>query len=363
MIYMILYPLRDVVSVFNLFKYITFRSAYAALTSVLLSFLLGPVIIRLLQKKQIGEIVRLDGPQSHLSKGGTPTMGGFIILCCVIVPTLLWADLNSFYIWVILCATTWMGIIGFIDDYLKVVKKSRKGLIARYKMIGQFVLGAALAFAILKAPSLASCARTSTMIPFFKNVLFEYSVPIFFVVSILVIMGSSNAVNLTDGLDGLAIGLLGIAFSAFGIFAYVSGHATFSNYLRIPYLVGSGELTVFCASTIGACLGFLWFNTNPAKIFMGDVGSLSMGSALGALALLIKKELLLLIIGGVFVMEALSVIIQVGSYKIRKKRVFKMAPVHHHFELKGWKESQVVVRFWILGIMFAVVGLSFLKIR
>ncbi|MFH1760455.1 MAG: phospho-N-acetylmuramoyl-pentapeptide-transferase [bacterium] len=363
MIYQLIFPLSDKISLFNLFRYITFRSAYAAVTALLLSFILGPFIIRLLQKKQIGEIIRQDGPQTHLKKKGTPTMGGLIILGSILMPTLLWADLKNYYIWVIIAATLWMGIIGFIDDYLKIIKRYDKGLIARYKMIGQIILGLIVAFAILNGPVLTTCGQTSTLVPVFKNIIFEYGPILFVFVCVLVVISTSNAVNLTDGLDGLAIGLLGISFAAFGLLAYVTGHIKFSNYLQIPYIAGTGELMVFCGAVIGAAMGFLWYNSHPAQIFMGDVGSLALGSALGTLALLLKKELLLIVIGGVFVIETVSVILQVGSFKLRKKRVFRMAPLHHHFELKGWRESQVVVRFWIIGIMFLLLGLSLLKIR
>ena len=362
MLYHLLYPLTEYVSGFNLFKYITFRMAGATVTAMVICLILGPFFIRLLRKYQIHEKIRHEGPPSHQKKAGTPTMGGLIILAGIIIPTLLWADLTNFYVLILLLATAWLGLIGYMDDYLKVVKGQPKGMVARKKLIGQVALG--LLFALL----LQHIAPTdqydgTTGIPFFKNyVLILGFLYIPFVIA--VITGASNAVNLTDGLDGLAIGLCGICLFAFGGIAYVSGRLDFSNYLQIEYLPGAGELTVYCGAAIGSCLGFLWFNSHPAEVFMGDTGSLALGGALGSMAIMLKKELLLVIVGGVFVVEALSVIIQVISYRYRGgKRVFKMAPIHHHFELSGWSESKVVVRFWIIGALCALVTLATLKVR
>ena len=362
MLYHLLYPLTKYVSGFNLFKYITFRTAGATVTAIFICLILGPFFIRLLKKYQVKERIREEGPASHRKKAGTPTMGGLIILAGIIIPTLLWADLTNFYVLMLLLATAWMGLIGYMDDYLKVVKGQPKGMVARKKLVGQVLLG--LLFAVM----LQHFAPTdqfdgTTGIPFFKNyVLVLGFLYIPFVIA--VIAGASNAVNLTDGLDGLAIGLCGISLFAFGGIAYVTGHLDFSNYLQIEYLPGTGELTVFCGAAIGSCLGFLWFNSHPAEVFMGDTGSLALGGALGAIAIMLKKELLLVIVGGVFVVEVLSVIIQVVSYRYRGgKRVFKMAPIHHHFELSGWSESKVVVRFWIIGALCALVTLATLKVR
>lgn len=368
MLYYLLYPLRDYFGGFNLFRYITFRAAYAAVTALLLSFIVGPMIIKLLRKKQVEQVIRTDGPQTHIVKSGTPTMGGIIILSAILIPTLLWADIKNYYLQLMIFATIWMGVIGFIDDYLKIMRKLPDGLVAKYKMLGQIMLGIIIGVAILNGPYKAEIGITSTTIPFLKNASIDWGI-FFMPMVILVITGASNAVNLTDGLDGLAIGLLGIAFASFAVVCYVTGHYVISDYLNIPYISMSGELTIYCASVVGAALGFLWFNTYPAKVFMGDVGSLSLGGSLGVLSILIKKELLLVVIGAVFVAVALSVIIQVVVYKITKyktgkgKRIFKMAPLQHHFELSGWKESTVVVRFWIIGILFALLSLSTFKIR
>ncbi len=361
MFYYLLYPLKEIVSGFNIFRYITFRSAAAAITALFISFMVGPYIIKKLRQKQIREEIRKDGPQSHLQKSGTPTMGGLIILAAVIIPTLLWAQVLNIYVQLILFATLWMGIVGFIDDYLKVVKKLPKGLVARYKLLGQLTLGAIVGSVIYFAPQFADISTLSTL-PFFKD--YEIDFGVFYIpMVIFVIIATSNSVNLTDGLDGLAIGLVGISGLAWAIIAYFSGRTDFSDYLNILYLPGAGELTVYCAALVGASLGFLWFNSHPAQVFMGDTGSLALGSALGTLAILLKKELLLIIIGGVFAAEALSVIFQVLYYKQTKKRLFKMAPIHHHFELCGWSESTVVVRFWIIAILLVLFSLSTFKIR
>ena len=362
MLYHLLYPLSEYISGLNLFRYITFRTTGATVTAIIISLFLGPYFIRLLKKHQVAESIREEGPQSHQSKAGTPTMGGLIILAGIVVPTLLWAPLTNFYVLAVLGVTIGLGLLGFMDDYLKVIKKQPKGLVARRKLAGQILLGAGFAVAMLYlAPG--DHYDGTTGIPFLKNYILDLG--IFFVPwVILVLTASSNAVNLTDGCDGLAIGLTGICFATFAGFVYVTGRSDFSNYLQIEYLPGTGELTVFWGAVLGSAIGFLWFNTHPAEVFMGDTGSLALGGALGAIAVLIKKELLLVIVGGVFVIVALSVIIQVISYRYRGgKRVFKMAPLHHHFELSGWHESKVVVRFWIIGALCALLTLATLKIR
>jgi phospho-N-acetylmuramoyl-pentapeptide-transferase len=361
MLYHILYPLTDSISFLNIFKYITFRAAYSTVTALLISLIVGPWIIKKLKEKSIAEKIRAEGPTTHLAKEGTPTMGGIIILLSVVVPTALWADLTNSYIHLILLTTIWIGLIGFMDDYLKAIKHQPKGMVGRKKLIGQTALGLLLGTILyLYPPSLNF--GTSTEIPFFKKYVLEFG--IFYIPFVwLVITGSSNAVNLTDGLDGLAIGLIGLCAAAFAGLCYISARADWSKYLNITYLEGAGELTIYCGAVIGASLGFLWFNSYPAEIFMGDTGALALGAALGAIAVMIKKELLLIIVGGVFVAEALSVIIQVLFYKWKKRRIFKMAPLHHHFELLGWKEPKVVVRLWIVGAIFALITLSTLKIR
>lgn len=368
MLYHLLYPLREFFSGFNLFRYITFRAAYAAITALMICFILGPWIIRKLRERQMKQVIRTDGPQTHLVKSGTPTMGGILILIAVLIPTILWADIKNFYVQVILFVTVWMGLIGFTDDYLKVSQKMSKGLVAKYKMLGQIICGSIVAIAIMNGPLHGDAIATSTTVPFLKNTTIEWGY-FFIPLVIIVITGFSNAVNLTDGLDGLAIGLLAISFAAFAAVCYVTGNAIFSDYLNILYVRDTGELTIYCAAVLGASLGFLWFNAYPASVFMGDVGSLALGGALGAMAVLIKKELLMVIVGAVFVAEALSVMIQVGYYKMTKneqgkgKRFLKMAPLHHHFELSGWKETTVVVRFWVIGILFALLSLSTFKIQ
>ena len=367
MIYYLLYPLREIFFGFNVFGYISFRAVGAALTALIISFLFGPKIIRILQSRQIGETIRLDGPESHLKKEGTPTMGGIIVLLAVILPTFLWAKLTDKHIQLILFATMWMGAIGFLDDYLKVIKKYAHGLIARYKMIGQISLGLIVGSILFYYPDSSQFA-TSISIPFVANGSIDISwfyIPLV----ILVITGTSNAVNLTDGLDGLATGLVAIATLVFGAIAYATGRLDYSDYLNIIYLPGTGELFIFCLALIGACIGFLWFNANPAKVFLGDTGSLEVGAALGTLAVLLKKEILLFIIGGVFVAESLSVMLQVYYFRYTKKkygdgkRIFLMAPLHHHFELLGWPENHVVVRFWIMGILLALISLTTFKIQ
>lgn len=362
MLYHLLYPLAEQLGALNLFRYITFRTAYAAVTALVASLLLGPMIIRYLKRKQWGEEIRDEGPESHKKKSGTPSMGGLMILAAIVIPTLLWADLTNRFVQALLLVTIWMGVLGFVDDYLKVVKKRPRGMVARTKMSGQVLLGLLLGAWLYFDPPALQFGVTSE-IPFFKNYVLDFGV-LYIPLVVLVIAGTSNAVNLTDGLDGLAIGLTGICFVALGAIAYVTGRTDFSRYLAIEYLAGAGELTVFCGAAVGAALGFLWFNSHPAEVFMGDTGSLALGGAIGACALLLKKELLLVILGAVFVAEALSVIIQVASYRLRNgKRVFRMAPLHHHFELSGWTESKVVVRFWIIGMICALISLSTLKIR
>ncbi|RMD99927.1 MAG: phospho-N-acetylmuramoyl-pentapeptide-transferase [Calditrichaeota bacterium] len=361
MFYYLFYPLSKYISGFNLFQYISFRAASAAITALLLSFILGPVVIRKLRKKQIGEEIREEGPESHKKKAGTPTMGGLIILSAVLLPTLLWAKVANTYVLLILLSTIWMGIVGFIDDYLKVVKKYPKGLIGRYKLAGQITLGIIVGTVIMLSPDFEGIA-TLTTVPFFKN--YEINFGYFYIpMVVIVITATSNSVNLTDGLDGLAIGLVGIAATAWAAISYISGRVDFSDYLNIIYLPGAGELTIYCAALVGASLGFLWYNAYPAQVFMGDTGALALGGALGALAILTKKELWLLIIGGIFVAESLSVIIQVWSYRHRGKRIFLMAPLHHHYELKGWPEPKVVIRFWIIGILLVLLSLTTFKIR
>ena len=367
MLYHFLYPLKSYWSILNLFQYITFRSALAAILALLISFLFGPKVIHMLKTHRIGEKIRSTGPHTHIQKQGTPTMGGVLILIAVLLPTLLLSDLSSPFIQILLFSTIWMGLVGFIDDYLKVIRKFEKGLIARYKLIGQLILGLVISYWIYNQ-GIWDGSRSVTSVPFLKDYNIDFGL-FYPLMIILVITGTSNAVNLTDGLDGLATGLLAISFTVFGAIAYLSGRVDFSDYLNIIYLPGAGELTIFTSAMAGACLGFLWYNAHPAQIFMGDVGSLSTGAALGTLAVLLKKELLLVIIGGVFVWEALSVLLQITYFRWTKnikgegKRLFNMAPIHHHYELSGWAETKVVVRFWIIGILLALFSLTTFKIR
>lgn len=352
---------------FNIFRYLTFRSALASITALFMAFYLGPKIIRFLQKNQIGEAKKEDAPQTHWSKSGTPTMGGLIIIFSAVVPVLLWGDLKSTYIILILAGTVWLSLVGFIDDYLKVIKKYPNGLIGRYKLLGQFIIGLVVGAVIYFSPEFSNF-NTLTTVPFLKNVNLDLSI-LYIPVVIFIVTATSNAVNLTDGLDGLAIGVIAIVMIALAILSYVSGNVIFSDYLNIIYLPGSGELTVFVAALVGASLGFLWYNSYPAQVFMGDTGSLALGGAFGILAVLIKKELFIPILGGVFFMETISVIIQKTYFKYTKrkygqgKRVFKMAPIHHHFELLGWAEPKIVVRFYIIAIILAIVSLVSFKIR
>lgn len=362
MLHHFLYPLSEYVSGLNVFRYITFRTAGATVTAMFICFILGPYFIQMLKKRQVSEKIRAEGPKTHHKKAGTPTMGGLIILGGIVIPTLLWADLSNYAVLLVLGVTVWLGVLGFMDDYLKALKNQPKGLVARKKMIGQLLLGVLFGVALQYMGPDGQYDGT-TSIPFFKNYVLTLGI-LYVPFIVVVITGSSNAVNLTDGLDGLAIGLCGLCFIAFAAIAYVSGRVDFSQYLQIEYLPGTGELAVFCGAVLGSSLGFLWFNSHPAEVFMGDTGSLALGGALGAIAILLKKELLLVIVGGVFVITALSVIIQVLSYKFRGgKRVFKMAPLHHHFELCGWAESKIVTRFWILGALCVLLTLATLKIR
>jgi len=352
--------LQQYYSGFNVFRYLTFRAIMGTLTALLISLWIGPGVIRKLTSYKIGQNVRDDGPESHLSKAGTPTMGGALILLAIGISTLLWCDMDNRQVWVALIVTMLFGGIGFIDDYKKLVGGSSKGLSAKFKYFWQTVFG--LGAAIYLYDSAVLPIETTLIIPFLKDVL----IPLgggFIALSYLVIVGSSNAVNLTDGLDGLAIMPTVMVAGALGVFAYVTGHAHFSSYLGIPYIAGVGELIVFCGAIVGAGLGFLWFNTYPAQVFMGDVGALALGAALGVVAVMVRQELVLLIMGGVFVMETVSVILQVTSFKLTGMRIFRMAPLHHHFELKGWPEPRVIVRFWIITVILVLVGLATLKVR
>jgi len=349
-------------SLFNILRYITFRSGGAVFTALLLSFYIGPKVIAWLKSKQAeGQPIRLDGPESHLvTKKGTPTMGGLMILISVTLSTLLWSDLKNQYMWIVLFVMLSFGLIGFFDDYLKLTKRNSKGLSSRKKMIGQavFSLAAAIMIQMVATPALAS----HISVPFFKNVLIDAGI-LYIPFVMIVMIGASNAVNLTDGLDGLAIVPIMIVAGCFALISYLIGRVDFSAYLQLNFVAGAGELSVFCAALVGASLGFLWFNAQPAEVFMGDTGSLALGGALGAVSVICKHEMVLAIIGGLFVVEALSVIIQVVSFKTRGKRVFKMAPIHHHFEKIGWSESKVVIRFWIVACIFALLGLATLKVR
>jgi phospho-N-acetylmuramoyl-pentapeptide-transferase len=345
---------------FNVFSYLTFRAIVSTLTALFISLYFGPKLIRYLQKMQIGQTVRDDGPESHLSKSGTPTMGGILILLSIVVSVLLWADLNNIYVWVVLFVVVSFGVIGFVDDYRKVIRKDAKGLIARWKYFWQTIVGlitAVFLFYVAQGPN-----ETALLIPFVKELLPQLGI-FYVVMTYFVIVGTSNAVNLTDGLDGLAIVPTIMVAGAFALFAYVTGNVNFASYLHIPHIALTSELVVVCTAIVGAGLGFLWFNTYPAQVFMGDVGSLALGAALGVIAVLVRQELVLFIMGGVFVMETLSVILQVGSYKLRGQRIFRMAPIHHHYELKGWPEPRVIVRFWIISLVLVLIGLATLKLR
>ncbi|WP_311063765.1 phospho-N-acetylmuramoyl-pentapeptide-transferase [Halomonas sp. DWK9] len=347
-------------SAFQVFNYLTLRVILAALTALMLCLWLGPWVIRRLVEGQIGQAVRDDGPQSHLSKAGTPTMGGAMILLAIAISTLVWGDLTNHYVWVVLAVTLGFGAIGWVDDYRKVVEKNPRGLPARWKYFWQSVVG--IGAAVVLYVTATTPAETSLLIPMFKDVALPLGV-FYIVLSYFVIVGSSNAVNLTDGLDGLAIMPTVLVAMGLSVFAYASGNAVFANYLHIPFIHGTGELAVFCATIAGAGLGFLWFNTYPAQVFMGDVGALALGAALGVVAVIVRQEIVLFIMGGIFVLETVSVILQVGSYKLTGRRIFRMAPLHHHYELKGWPEPRVIVRFWIITVVLVLLGLATLKVR
>ncbi len=346
---------------FNVFSYITLRTMLAVLTALVISFIIGPMMIRKLTAYKIGQSVRDDGPQTHLVKAGTPTMGGALILMSIVLTTLLWADLSNRYIWVVLLTTLGFGVIGWVDDYRKVVYRNPKGLSASVKFFWQSVI--AIVVAMYLALTAEMPAQTDMIVPFFKEIAIPLGVTGFVILTYFVIVGTSNAVNLTDGLDGLAIMPTVMISSALAVFAYVTGHVVFAKYLGIPYIPNTGELSVFCGALAGAGLAFLWFNAYPAEVFMGDVGALALGAALGIVTVIVRQEVVLVIMGGVFVVEALSVMLQVASFKLLGKRVFRMAPLHHHYELKGWKENQVVVRFWIITLILVLFGLSTLKLR
>ena len=360
MLYYLFDWLAHDVSAFNVFRYLTFRGILGVLTALAICFLIGPALIRKLTQYKVGQVVRTDGPQTHLSKAGTPTMGGALILIAIFIATLLWADLRNRFVWVVLFTTLFFGAIGWVDDYRKLVRKNPKGLSAREKYFWQTVggfLAASFLYFTAKVP-----AETHLIVPVFKNVVFDLG-PWFILLTYFVIVGTSNAVNLTDGLDGLAIMPTVMVAAALGVFAYATGNANFSSYLGIPFIPGVGEMLVVCAAIVGAGLGFLWFNTYPAMVFMGDVGALGLGAALGALAVVVRQEIVLFVMGGVFVMETVSVMLQVASFKLTGKRIFRMAPLHHHYELKGWPEPRVIVRFWIISLILVLIGLATLKIR
>lgn len=345
---------------FNVFSYLTLRAILSTLTALLIAILIGPMMIRWLQRMQIGQTVRNDGPQSHLSKSGTPTMGGVLILAAIMVSCLLWADLTNKYVLVTLFVVVSFGTLGFVDDYRKVVRKDPNGLIARWKYFWQSVIAIAVAFFLYSTTTMSE--ETALIVPFFKDIMPQLGL-FYLVITYFVIVGTSNAVNLTDGLDGLAIVPTILVAGAFAIFAYTTGNANFSSYLNIPFIPMTSELVIVCTAIVGAGLGFLWFNTYPAQVFMGDVGSLALGATLGVLAVLVRQEIVLFIMGGIFVAETLSVILQVWSFKTRGKRIFRMAPIHHHYELKGWPEPRVIVRFWIISLILVLIGLATLKLR
>lgn len=360
MLYSLFYSLHNWLSPFNVFRYITFRTAISIITAMLFTFVLGPWIIKRLRKLSVTQQIRDDGPQTHLGKSGTPTMGGILIILSIVLTVLLWGDLRNSYIWVMLVSLTAFGAIGLTDDYLKVTRKNSKGLRAWHKFGTQGAIALLIGLFLYMNPKDPYADVLS--IPFFKKWLFDlgwFYIPF----SVIVIISSSNAVNLTDGIDGLAIGLVAIAVLANGILVYISGNKNLAQYLQVLFLPGTGELTVFCGAMLGASLGFLWYNAYPAEVFMGDVGSLGLGGSLGTLAVITKHEIVLAVVGGIFVIETLSVILQVASFKLTGKRIFKMAPIHHHFELKGWPEPKVIVRFWIVGIMLALLSLTTLKVR
>ena len=361
MLYLFLFRLHELWSPFNVFRYITFRAALAILTSLAVGLLVGGPLIRALRRRQIGQSIREEGPQSHQAKAGTPTMGGVLILAAVAVPVLLWADPTEPWVWVVLLTTTLFGAIGFLDDWLKIRRGKNLGLRAWQKMGLQVVVALAAAAAVRLISGNVAHA-TELTIPFFKDIHLDLGL-LYIPFVALVLVGSSNAVNLTDGLDGLAIGSVMIASATYAIFTYVAGHAVIARYLQVPAVAGAGEVVIFCAAMVGAAMAFLWFNCHPAQVFMGDVGSLALGAAIGCVAVVARQELLLVLVGGLFVMEALSVILQVASFKLRGTRIFRMSPLHHHFELSGWAETQVVVRFWIIAVIFSLASLATLKLR
>jgi len=359
-LYLLLDRLAADFSFLNVFRYLTFRGIMGILTALLISFWIGPAVIRRLVYRQLGQTVRTDGPQTHLAKAGTPTMGGALILLAVFIATLAWADLTNRFVWVVLLVTLAFGAIGWVDDYKKIINKDPRGIGARQKFFWQTVSG--LGAALFLFYTARTSAETQLIVPLFKNIFIDLG-PFYILLAYVVIVGSSNAVNLTDGLDGLAIMPSVMVAGGLGIFAYVVGHANFSAYLGFPYIPGVGEVLIICAAIVGAGLGFLWFNTYPAMVFMGDIGALALGAALGAVAVVVRQEVVLFIMGGIFVMETLSVMLQVASFKLTGKRIFRMAPLHHHFELKGWPEPRVIVRFWIISLILVLIGLATLKIR
>lgn len=360
MLYSLTEYLTQFHSGFNLFSYLTMRTILGVLTALLISLLVGPWMIRYLSRYNIGQNVRDDGPESHFSKAGTPTMGGALILIAIVISTLLWSDLGSRFVWITVLVTAGFGLIGWVDDYKKIVFGNSKGLSAKSKYFWQSVIGLTAAYVLFSTAELP--IETQLIVPFFKNVLIDLGW-MYVVLAYLVIVGSSNAVNLTDGLDGLAILPTVLVGGALGVFAYVTGNSNFSLYLGIPYVPGVGEMVVFCGAIVGAGLGFLWFNTYPAQVFMGDVGALALGAALGVIAVIVRQELVLFIMGGIFVVETISVVLQVASYKLTGRRIFRMAPLHHHYELKGWPEPRIIVRFWIITVILVLIGLASLKIR
>jgi len=359
LIYHLLYPLHTVFSSFNVFRYITFRTIYATITALIICFVIGPWLIRKLQSLHIGQQIREDGPQTHLSKKGTPTMGGILIIFAVVISTLLWANLTVDYVWLILLVTVGFGLIGFADDYRKLTGKNSKGVSKMARLTAEIAIALFVSIMLFIKPGFSS----HVTIPFFKTVLPDLGWG-YVLLSTFIIVGAANAVNLTDGLDGLAIGPAAICFATYMLFAYFAGNIKVANYLQIPYVAGAGELAVFCGAMVGAALGFLWYNSYPAEMFMGDVGSLSLGGAMGMIAIVTKQEILLVIVGGIFVIETISVIFQIGYFKLTSgKRIFRMAPLHHHFELKGWAEPKVIVRFWVISILLALMAISTLKLR
>jgi phospho-N-acetylmuramoyl-pentapeptide-transferase len=360
MLYSLAIYLTHYYSGFNLFQYLTFRSILGVLTALVISLMVGPWMIRYLSKYNIGQSIRDDGPESHFSKAGTPTMGGALILVAIIVSTLLWSDLSSRFVWVVIFVTAGFGLVGWIDDYKKIALGNSRGLSSRQKYLWQSVIGLTAALILFNTAKMP--IETQLIVPFFKSLVFDLGW-MYVVLAYFVIVGSSNAVNLTDGLDGLAILPTVLVGGALGVFAYVTGNTNFAGYLGIPYIPGVGEMVVFCGALVGAGLGFLWFNTYPAQVFMGDVGALALGAALGVIAVIVRQELVLFIMGGIFVVETVSVILQVASYKLTGRRIFRMAPLHHHFELKGWPEPRIIVRFWIITLILVLIGLASLKVR